>query len=98
MEIQPIIDSIQSKKTKSILMSVFDKRIRAIIAIMVIILGFAFFSALLVLNITEPKKEILVFILGQVSGYISLILAYFFGSSEEKPTTDQHHQLKEIEE
>ena len=66
-----------------------EKRIKAVIAILVIILGFLFFSSLLFLDISDSKREIVVFILGNVTGYVSLILAYFFGSSdtneEKKP-------------
>lgn len=81
------------KKVKSnILLSLVDKRLRAAIALFTILLGFAFFGALLFLNIPDPKREIIVFILGNVTSYISLILAYFFGSSEEKDK-DKHLPL-----
>jgi hypothetical protein len=76
-------------KKGSILLSLVDKRIKAIIAILVIVMGFAFFAALIVLNVPDPKREIIVFILGNVTGYISLILAYFFGSSEDRHQSPQ---------
>lgn len=78
------------------LLSIFDKRVRAIIAILTIILGFSFFAALLVLNIPDPKKEIIIFVLGNVTSYLSLILAYFFGASEEKDKDKDKHLNQEV--
>ena len=61
-----------------------DKRVKALISVLVILLGFFFFSSLILLEIPDSKREIIVFILGNITGYISLILSYFFGSSDDR--------------
>jgi hypothetical protein len=90
MDNQELVTPVKNGKGK-VLLSIVDKRVRAIIAILMIVLSFAFFGALLILNVPDPKREIVVFILGNVTSYISLVLSFFFGSSEDR---DRSHNTQ----
>lgn len=58
-----------------------NKIILPILAIGVVILTFALFYLVMFKGVTGVEKDILVFVLGALTGYVGQILSYFFGSS-----------------
>ena len=58
-----------------------NKIILPILAIGVVVLTFTLFYLIMFKGVTGVEKDILVFVLGALTGYVGMILSYFFGSS-----------------
>ncbi|MDO8640225.1 MAG: hypothetical protein Q7R33_01665 [Nitrosarchaeum sp.] len=68
-----------------------DRRIHAIIAIVEIVFGFILFGILILFDVPEAKKDIVIYILGVVSAHIGQIISYYYGSS--KGSDDKNQML-----
>ena len=67
----------------------FAKNVRSIIALLVVVLGFAFLFALLWVPIPLSNKDAVMLCSGIVLGVVVSVAAYYFGSSKDKSDTDK---------
>jgi len=67
----------------------FAKNVRSIIALLVVILGFAFLFALLFVPIPLSNKDAVMLCSGIVLGVVVSVAAYYFGSSKDKSDVDK---------
>ena len=58
-----------------------NKIITPILAIVIIGLTFILFYLIMFKGVTGVEKDILVFVLGALTGYVGMVLSYYFGSS-----------------
>ena len=58
-----------------------NKIITPILAIAVLVLVFLFVYLIMFKGVKGVEKDILVFILGSLTGYVGMVLSYYFGSS-----------------
>jgi len=59
------------------------KHISSILALLAFFLSFLLFFAILFLNISQEKKDIVIYILGVLSAIDTQIVSFYFGSSKE---------------
>ena len=55
--------------------------IRTIIAILLLFLSFGIITTILALDINESNRDIVMVLIGNLSGWVMGILSYYFGSS-----------------
>lgn len=67
-----------------------NKIILPILAIGVVVLTFTLFYLIMFKGVTGVEKDILVFVLGALTGYVGMIISYFFGSSAGSAHKQSH--------
>lgn len=73
----------------------FTKNVRSIIAIFVVVGGFAFLFCLLRFKIPEGNATVLNVAAGLVLALMTAVGAYYFGSSKDKSDTDKSDAIIE---
>jgi len=71
------------------------RNINPVLGLIVVLLSFVFFAYVLQFDFekTPAKKDVVIYLLGSVSGLVTMVVGYFYGSSHNqnrrKPPTDQ---------
>ena len=73
----------------------FAKNVRSIIALFVVVGGFAFLFCLLAFKVPDGNETVLNVSTGLVLAALSGVIAYYFGSSKDKSDVDKSDALIE---
>ena len=85
----PPFDSSKVKNGNGVKKDIVDKRIHAVIAIIEIILAFGFFALIILHEIPDGKRDMVMLILGATLTHLSMMYPYFFGSSKGSDAKNQ---------
>lgn len=61
---------------------ILNRIITSLLALIVVVLAFALLYVLMFRQNTRVEENVIIFILGSLTGWVSQILSYFFGSSK----------------
>ena len=79
----------EAELNKSAYSSWLSKNTTAILALTVMGLSFILFYMVIYTSIPADKKDIVIYILGVLSGALTQVLSYFFGSSKSSASKDE---------
>lgn len=86
-ELDAQLKDAQDARNREIQIAVSDKAplinkiITPVLAVGIVVLTFILFYLIMFKGVKGVEKDILVFVLGALTGYVGMILSYYFGSS-----------------
>lgn len=86
-ELEVVVKEMDSARNREIQIATSEKAplinkiITPVLAIGIVVLAFILFYIVLFKGVAGVEKDILVFVLGALTGYVGMVLSYYFGSS-----------------
>jgi hypothetical protein len=74
--------------------SILSKNIAPILALSIIVLTFILIYVIMFKPKLGVEKDIIIYILGALTGYVGMVLSYYFGSS--KSSSDKQKQMNDM--